>query len=303
MGSATGESEFPKRGAAIKTLFLKSPSAGIRFLLFMVASLVLMTVDHRHGHLESVRSVLSVLVYPLQYVVNLPVAGGHWVSESLVTRGMLVDENAQLREERLLLNSQLQKFAVLEEENRRLRELLESSMQLRERVLIAELVAVELEPFRRQVVINKGNREGAYDGQPVVDANGVMGQIVHVGPFSSTVLLITDPSHALPVQLNRNGLRAIAVGTGQDNALVLEHLPTNADIQKGDLVVTSGLGHRFPRGYPVGTVSGITLDPGEPFAKVEVTPSARMEQSREVLLLWPQELGETLDEDGVASNP
>lgn len=280
-------------------MFLKGPSTGIRLLLFVAASLVLMTVDHRQGHLESVRSVLSVLVYPLQYVVNLPARGSHWVSESLATHGMLIDENSRLREEQLLLNSKLQKFAVLEEENRRLRELLESSMQLRERVLIAELLAVELEPFRRQVVINKGQREGAYDGQPVVDASGVMGQIVHVGPFSSTVLLITDPAHALPVQLNRNGLRAIAVGTGEDNFLLLEHLPTNADIQKGDLVVTSGLGRRFPRGYPVGVISGITLEPGEPFARVEVTPSAKLDQSREVLLLWPHDLGD----EGVAWNP
>lgn len=268
----------------------------------MVMSLILMTLDHRHGHLETVRSVISVLVYPLQYVVNLPVAAGHWVSESLLTRGNLIDENSRLREERLLLNSKLQKFAVLEEENRRLRELLESSIQLRERVLIAELLAVELEPFRRQIVINKGQREGAYDGQPVVDASGVMGQVIHVGPFSSTVLLITDPSHALPVQVNRNGLRAIAVGTGQDNILHLEHLPTNADIRKGDLVVTSGLGRRFPRGYPVGLIATITLDPGEPFAKVEVTPSAKLGQSREVLLVFPHESGEELADNGLALN-
>ena len=279
-------------------MFLKGPSTGIRLLLFVAASLVLMTVDHRQHHLERVRYVLSVFVYPIQYVVNLPARGSHWVSESLITRGGLVDENARLREEQLLLNSKLQKFAVLEEENRRLRELLESSMQLRERVLIAELLAVELEPFRRQVVINKGQREGAYDGQPVVDASGVMGQIIHVGPFSSTVLLITDPTHALPVQLNRNGLRAIAVGTGEDDALLLEHLPTNADIQKGDLVVTSGLGHRFPRGYPVGVIRAITMEPGEPFAKVEVTPSAKLDQSREVLLLWPHDLAD----EGVAWN-
>ncbi|HEY7841920.1 MAG TPA: rod shape-determining protein MreC, partial [Gammaproteobacteria bacterium] len=191
----------------------------------------------------------------------------------------------------------------VEEENRRLRELLESSIQLRERVLVAELLAVEMEPFRRQVVINKGRREGAYDGQPVVDAGGIMGQIIHVGPFSSTVLLITDPSHALPVQVNRNGLRAIAVGTGRDNVLLLEHLPTNADIKRGDLVVSSGLGHRFPRGYPVGTIADIGLEPGESFARVEVTPSAQLGRSREVLLVWPQRIeGETVGGDEVAAN-
>ena len=260
-----------------------------------------MTVDHRHGHLRMLRSMLSVLVYPVQYVVNVPLAGARWISENLVTRETLADENSRLRGEQLLLNSKLQRFDVLEQENRRLRELLESSVQLRERVLVAELLAVEMEPFRRQVVINKGQREGAYDGQPVVDAAGIMGQLVHVGPFSSTVLLITDPSHALPVQVNRNGLRAIAVGSGQDDTLQLEYLPTNADIRTGDLVVSSGLGRRFPPGYPVGTIAAIRKEPGEPFAKVTVRPSARLGQSREVLLVWPQE---TVDEETpVASIP
>jgi rod shape-determining protein MreC len=169
----------------------------------------------------------------------------------------------------------------------RLRELLESSVQLRERVLVAELIEVDLEPFRQQIVINKGMNHGAYDGQPIVDAGGIMGQIIHVGPFSSTVLLVTDPTHALPVQINRNGLRAIAVGRGQNGVLSLENLPTNADIREGDLVVSSGLGHRFPRGYPVGTIVQIALVPGEAFAEVSVLPSANLGQSREVLLVWP----------------
>lgn len=275
----------------------------MKIVLLVAASVILMTVDHRHGHLETVRSVLSVVVYPVQYAVNVPVAAARWMSRTLVTRGMLIDENSRLRDEQLLLQSRLQRFAILEEENRRLRELLESSVQLRERVVVAELLAVEMEPLRRQVVINKGRREGAYDGQPVVDAGGIVGQLIHVGPFSSTVLLITDPSHALPVQVNRNGLRAIAVGSGQDNALLLEHLPTNADIREGDLIVSSGLGRRFPGGYPVGTISAIRLEPGEPFAKVTVAPSARLGQSREVLLVWPQEPAEAAESADVVINP
>ena len=254
-----------------------------------MVSIVLMTVDHRHGHLEAVRSVLSTLVYPLQYVVNLPARAGRWMSESFTTRKMLLEENRRLREEHLLLKSKLQRFSVLQEENRRLHELLESSIRIGERVLVAELVEVDLEPFRRKIVINKGQREGVFDGQPVVDSSGVMGQVIHVGPFSSTVLLITDPTHALPVQVNRNGLRTIAVGTGQNDSLLLEHLPTNADIKLGDLIVSSGLGHRFPKGYPVGTVEKIELEPGEPFANVMVTPSADLDRSQEVLLVWPYE--------------
>lgn len=262
-----------------------------------------MTVDHRQSHLESIRSTLSVLIYPVQYVVNVPVEVSRWTRETLVTHNTLVRENERLRTSQLLLSSKLQKYQILESENERLRSLLESSFKLSDRVLIAELLAVDLQPFRHTIVINKGKRQGAYDGQPIVDANGVMGQIVHVGPFSSTVLLITDPTHALPVQINRNGLRAIAIGTGQGNSLQLEHLPNNADIRVGDLIISSGLGSRFPSGYPVGTVTDIALDPAEPFAKVNVQPSARLQQSREVLLVWPNDYTASEEDiDGMAVN-
>lgn len=248
----------------------------------------MMTVDHRQGHLERVRSALSVFVYPLQYVANLPVTATNWASEALATRARLMEENDRLRDEQLVLSSKVQKFEILEAENERLREMLQSAEKLDERVLIAELLAVDLQPFRHQIVINKGRREGVYKGQPIVDANGVMGQVVHVGPFSSTVLLLTDPTHAIPVQINRNGLRSVAVGVGQSHVLQLEHLPNNVDIKEGDLVVTSGLGSRFPAGYPVGVVYNISRVPGEPFAKVTILPSAQLEKSREVLLVWPK---------------
>ncbi len=260
----------------------------MRIVAFILASLIMMTVDHRQGHLEKVRSALSVFVYPLQYVANLPITVTNWASEVLTTRTRLMEENAWLRDEQLVLSSKIQKFEILEAENERLREMLQSSERLGERVLIAELLAIDLQPFRHQIVINKGQREGVYDGQPIVDANGVMGQIVHVGPFSSTVLLLTDPTHAIPVQINRNGLRSVAVGTGQSHILQLEHLSNNVDIREGDLVVSSGLGSRFPSGYPVGVVHNISRVPGEPFAKVTIIPSAQLEKSREVLLVWPE---------------
>jgi len=248
-----------------------------------------MTLDHRYGHLKLVRSTLSTVVYPLQFVVNLPIDMVHWASGNMITRGSLIKENERLKQEHLLLNSKLQRFAILEQENKRLRKLLESSFRMNDRVLVAELLAVDLQSFRQQIVINKGESEGAYDGQPIVDASGIMGQIIHVGPFSSTVLLITDPTHAIPVQINRNGLRAIAIGTGDEDTLQLDHLPNNSDIREGDLIVSSGLGQRFPKGYPVGVVTKITLDPGEPFAKIKVKPSAHLGQSREVLMVWPNE--------------
>jgi rod shape-determining protein MreC len=248
-----------------------------------------MFLDHRQGHLELVRSALSTFVYPIQAIVNLPIALGRWASDSIVTRSKLIEENTMLREVHQLLNSRLQRYEVLAEENKRLRELLGSTISFKERIMIAELLAVELEQFRKMIEINKGSLDGVYDGQPVVDAQGIIGQVIHVGPFSSNVLMITDPSHSIPVQVNRNGLRAIAVGTGQNDILLLEHLPTNSDIRVGDLLVSSGLGRRFPRGYPVGTVTSINLEPGAPFGTIKVGPSAMLAQNREVLLVWPQD--------------
>ena len=271
----------------MENLFQNSRAANIRIVIFIVLSIAVMVLDHRFGHLDNLRSLLSTALYPVQYMVNLPVKLASSVKESAVSHQSLLEENRKLREEQLLLSSKLQRFSVLQAENDRLRMLFESSLKLAERVLIAELMAVEMQPFKHQIRINKGQKEGAYDGQPILDAAGIMGQIIHVSPFYSDVLLITDPTHSLPVEVNRNGLRAIAVGTGQSKILQLEHLPTNADVAVGDLIVSSGLGHRFPAGYPVGVVDQINLEPGEPFARITVVPSARLEQSREVLLVWP----------------
>ncbi len=252
----------------------------------MVISVVLMTVDHRFHHLDNIRATLSVLVYPVQYLVNLPVAGADWASEAFASRTRLEEQNRKLRTHNLLLQVQAQKISALEAENIRLRELLQSSRKVGERVLIAELLAVDVDPYTRRIVINKGSRDNIYPGQPILDAEGVMGQVIHVGPFSSIAMLITDPSHELPVQVNRNGLRTIAVGTGAAGRLELHHLPNNADITEGDLLVSSGLGGVFPPDYPVATVVAVHTDPHQPFATVEAEPLARLELSREVLLVW-----------------
>ena len=262
-------------------------------MISVLVSIVLMMVDHRNGHLEFVRTAIATVVYPLQYSASLAADLPRQISLIMVTRKTLQDENDKLREEQLHLYSKLQRVATLEEENRRLRELLESSVEFYERVLVAELVGVELEPFRQQIIINKGLTDEVFNGQPVVDSGGIMGQVIHVSPFSSTVLLITDPSHAIPVLINRNGLRSVAVGLGQDNVLSLEHIPVNADIKEGDLLVSSGLGRKFPRGYPVGTVSSVSRIPGELFSNVLVTPSAKFGESREALLLWPDQPNNT----------
>lgn len=252
----------------------------------MVVSLALMIIDHREHHLESVRAAVSTLTYPLQYIASLPLSAGDAISENFSSRTRLQDENRNLKKENLLLQVHQQKMNALEAENMRLRNLLESSFKIGDRVLIAELMAVDLDPYRQQVLINKGSNSGVFKGQPVLDANGVMGQVVHVNRSTSSVLIITDTSHALPVQINRNGLRTIAMGTGRINELTLPNLPNNADIREDDLLVTSGLGGRFPPGYPVAKVTSIIREPGLPFASVQASPSAHLERTREVLLVW-----------------
>lgn len=252
----------------------------------VIASLVLMAADHRWNQLAEVRSNLAVALYPVQYLAELPRNLADWLVEASADRDSLRVENATLKRQNLLLQAKRQKLAALQAENTRLRGLLGSSFKVEDRVLIAELVAVDMDPYRQQIMINKGSLADAFPGQPVLDAEGVMGQITRVTPLTSTVVLITDASHAIPVQVNRNGLRTLAVGTGIINRLELPYLPNNADIREGDLLVTSGLAGGFPPGYPVAKVTSVGQDPGRPFAYVIATPSAHLERSREVLLVW-----------------
>ena len=257
----------------------------IRAVVAVVTSIVLMSVDHRASHLESVRGLLSTVLYPLQLAIHLPIRTGEWLSGQLSERRTILAENTWLREELLRIGARLEKFDALEAENRRLRNLLGSSEKFAERVLVAELISVDMDPFSRRIVLNKGAQDGVSPGQAMIDSNGVMGQIMHVGPFTSNALLITDPSHALPVQNHRNGLRAVALGTGPLNLLKLSYVPNNADVRVDDRIVTSGLGSRFLSGYPVGKVVEIRRDPGQSFAEVYVQPSAMLERTREVLLV------------------
>ncbi|MCG7863339.1 MAG: rod shape-determining protein MreC [Candidatus Thiodiazotropha endolucinida] len=259
-------------------------------------SIAIMVLDHRYNHLESLRSGLSVLLFPVQYLASLPLLLSESASDAINSRSELEAERDRLHAENLRLRARQQKFEALEAENMRLRGLLDSSFKVGDRVLIAELVAVEQDPFRQQVLINKGKTSGLFVGQPVVDANAVVGQVTHINPFSASVLLITDAAHALPVQVHRNGLRTIALGTGLINRLELPHLPNNADIKVGDLLTTSGMGGSFPPGYPVAEVIDVRREPGQPFASVIAQTTAHLDRIREVLLVW------TLDPDIVADS-
>ena len=269
-----------------------------RLVVLAVLSILMMSLDHRQHHLEGIRSTLSLLVYPLQYIVNLPVAATEWVGDNLSSRESLQEQNARLKLQQTLYKAKLLNLQSLKAENLRLRELLQSSKKVSEHILIGELISVDLEPFTRQIVINKGSRHDVYLGQPVMDAEGAMGQIVHLGPFSSTAMLITDANHAIPVQVNRNGLRAIALGTGAPDKLDIPYLPISADIAEGDLLTTSGLGGRFPPGYPVAMVTSVHKDPTLPYAVVSAIPTALLEQAREVLLVWHEQVPDQADVSG-----
>ena len=233
----------------MKPLFVHGPSPTFRVVLAVVLALALIVADHRYQHLDLLRSSLSVFVYPVHYLASLPSTLAWRVQGRMADEQELRRQNKSLRQDNLLLKARLQQFEALRVENMRLRDLLGSSFKIGDRVLIAELMSVDLDPYRQQVMIDKGASSGVFVGQPVLDANAVMGQVVRVNPLSATVLLITDASHGLPVQVNRNGLRTIAQGTGLINRLELPHLPKNADVRPGDLLVTSGLGGHFPPGY------------------------------------------------------
>jgi rod shape-determining protein MreC len=266
-----------------------APALGLRFLLLAGLSILLLVIDQRENYLDSARKAIGAAVYPLRVFVDAPITGWRWLSESTASRSDLKLENSRLHTERLLTNARLQKYAALEAENTRLRAMLEATPRGSDRIRVSEIMSVSANPFRHVIIVDKGTREGTFDGQAMVDANGVVGQVIEAGLLSSQGILISDPDHALPVEVNRNGLRTIAVGTGDFARLDLPFLPNNADIRAGDLLVTSGLGGAFPAGYPVAVVDSVARVPQEPFASVTAIPAAALNQVREVMMIWPGE--------------
>ena len=272
----------------MQPLFQQATGPLLRTLFFVLLSTTLMVADHRFNQLEQVRGFLSAAIAPLRYAVDLPARFLGWSSDQVRLREELIERVNALERENLRLRARQLKFETIRSENERLRTLLDSTSERDERVLVAELLSVALDPYRQQVVVNQGEHDDVYAGQPLIDAYGVMGQVINAGPFTATALLISDPNHALPVQINRNGLRTIAEGTGEPDRLQLRYIPNNADVRVGDLVVSSGLGGRFPPNYPVATIVEVERRPGQPFARVIAEPRAHLDRSREVLLVWPQ---------------
>ena len=270
----------------MQTLFLQGPSVTLRIIILVITSIVLMTIDHRWNHLEIVRSTLSHLLYPLQYTIDLPIRFYNWTDKAISTQQTLLDETKRLLDQHLQSRVSLQKLEILEKENSRLRDLLSATPKVKEKVLIAEILTVEVNPYRQLFILNKSAANDVYPGQPIIDAEGVMGQVIHVNSLSSTAILITDASHALPVQVDRTGLRTIAFGSGQTRYLDLRHLPHNADIKVGDKLITSGLGGKFPPNYPVAVITEVERPAGDAFAMVKAEPLALLDRSREVLLVW-----------------
>nr|WP_237046536.1 rod shape-determining protein MreC [Pseudomonas alcaligenes] len=263
-------------------------------MVLVVLSAVLMVVDARFEVLQPLRSQLGLIVEPTYRVARLPMTLWEEATQQIASRSELMAENEKLKAEGLLMQGRLQKLATLTEQNVRLRELLNSAALVEEKVLVTELIGVDPNPFTHRILIDKGEKDGVFLGQPVLDARGLMGQVVEVMPYTARVLLLTDTNHSIPVQDNRNGLRAIAVGTGNPERLELRHVADTADIKEGDLLVSSGMGQRFPAGYPVATVNEVIHDSGQPFAIVRAVPTAALNRSRYMLLVFTD--GRTAEE-------
>ncbi len=258
-------------------------------MVLLVLSIVLMVVDANSGWLRSLRSMAGIVMTPVYWAGDLPVRLYVDLTQMLGSRTEIIAENERLRAEALQMQRQLQRLALLTEQNLRLRELLNSSGQLEEQVLVAELLGVDPNPQSHRLLINRGERHGVHVGQPVLDARGVMGQVVDVTPYSARVLLISDATHSLPVQVHRNGLRTIVSGTGHPDQLELRYVTDISDIKEGDLLVTSGMGQRFPAGYPVAVVTEVKRATDQPFASVQATPVAALNRSRYFLLVFGEQ--------------
>jgi len=257
-----------------------------RFLVCAIISFLFISVDRQsRDYLGPLRSTVYLVVSPIQFFVDIQMSSVRFIGNYFETKNNLINTVAKLHTENLLLGAKAQRYSALKRENARLRMLLGSPVVVDEEITLARILAIETKSGLKQVVVDKGSNTGAYVGQALLDLSGVLGQIISVSSYSATVLLVTDPRHALPVEINRTGLRAVAVGGEGSNNLSLLYVPADADLVTGDLIISSGLGGKFPGGYPVGKIVRFAKTPGEPFAEVIVEPSADLSRSREVLLV------------------
>ncbi|MCC4308232.1 rod shape-determining protein MreC [Alcanivorax marinus] len=268
---------------------MSSANPTYRLLIALVLAVVLIALDQRSRWVDPLRYALGYLTAPVQYLAHLPVDAANGVMRLTETRTRLMESRERLERQVLILEQKVQRLAVLQAENTRLRELLNSSANLDASVLVAEIIGVDPDPNRQELVINKGLRDEVSQGQAVLDSEGLIGQVVETGPLSARVLLITDASHAMSVQVNRNGVRAILAGTGQGSRLRLLYVPDTADIREGDLLVSTGLGKLYPRGYPVARVVSVNHQSGASFSDIEARPTAHLDRVSHVLLVQSME--------------
>ncbi|MFP3977813.1 rod shape-determining protein MreC [Marinobacter sp. KMM 10035] len=268
-------------------MFVQGPVPGLRLLLVIIVSAALIVADQQFDRVTPVRSTLATALTPVYWLGNAPYQFSDWVAGLFTTREDVKQENEDLKARLLILERRALKYAALASENNELRRLMNSSELLDDRVIVSEVVGVSPDPYSHEIIINKGRSDDLQVGQAILDAHGLMGQVVQTSQIASRVLLVSDSSHAVPVEVVRNGLRAILLGTGDSGTLDLVHVPDTADIREGDLLVSSGLGGRFPRGYPVAEVSLIKKEPGEPFVTIQARPKAQLNQSRLVLVVFP----------------
>ncbi|ROO25091.1 rod shape-determining protein MreC [Salinisphaera orenii] len=270
-------------------------SPGIKIVAIAIVSVVLMMVDNAHDALAPVRGTLAIALQPVQIAAEMPGDVADYLGRYF-NRGELIEDNEALNRRVLLLRARLQRLAALEAENERIRALLASASSLDQNVLIARVLSVTPDPYRHRIKLNKGSSDGVFKGQALIDANGIMGQVTDVTPLDSRAILITDANHGIPVEINRTGLQTIAQGTGRSDELRLPFLANNADVQSGDLLVSSGLGGRYPAGYPVGRVEHVDHKPGDEFLDVVAEPTAHLNRGREVLLVWTSDTARKADQ-------
>ena len=257
-------------------------------MMYILLAIVLMFMDQRGHYVPRLRSAMELAFEPVFHAVGLPAEVLQSIDEHTRARNDLISENHQLQQQLLETSASVQTQAALEQENQRLRNLLDATQGRAYQFQFAEMLRVDLDPFSHKVWINRGTGEGVTVGQAVIDGLGIIGQVEDVHLHYSTVRLISDPDHALPVQINRTGLRTVAYGSGRTDHLLMPNVPLQADVSPGDMIVTSGLGDRFPPGFPVGEVERVQRDSGVTFAVVYLRPFAALDRGREVLLIEPR---------------
>ena len=269
-------------------LFAGNAAGTLRLIFYLALAAVLMVLDQRNGWMWHVRAALAAAVEPVYRLAGLPVAGVRTLSVAFGDRQRLTEQNQRLREDLLLANAKLNRMAAVAQQNQHLKELLDTRRSLELNVQLARVIGVDLGAYSHRLMLNVGARDGVRPGQPVIDAHGVMGQVIHSLPTTSLVMLVTDPAHAIPVVIERTGLRTVAYGSRDGDQLVLPTIPLAADVQPGDQLLTSGLGGRFPPGFPVGRITAVAPAATGMFLVAQVQPAADIGRSEDVLLLHDQ---------------